>query len=141
MGIVTPEGWPAARGYAHGISATGRVVCVSGQIGWNTDLVVESDDFVEQARKALTNVVAVLAAAGAGPEHIVRMTWYVVDMDQYLARSRDLGVAYRDVIGRHYPAMSVIGVQRLVHARAKLEIEATAVVDDGMLERHAGVAR
>ena len=139
MDLVTPEGWPAARGYAHGVAATGRVVCVSGQIGWNTDLAVETDDFVEQARKALTNVVSVLAAAGARPEHIVRMTWYVVDMGEYLGRTHDLGVAYRDVIGKHYPAMSVIAVTALVHVRAKVEIEATAVVGDGTAGRPPAV--
>lgn len=128
MELLTPEGWPAARGYAHGVAATGRIVCVSGQIGWTTGHAVESDDLVEQARKALSNVVAVLAAAGARPEHIVRMTWYLVDMDEYLAQSRDLGIAYREVMGRHYPAMSAVAVTRLVHARAKVEIEATAVL-------------
>ena len=124
-----PQAWPMPRGYSHAVVAEGRLIFVSGQIGWNTRFILVSDDFVEQSRKALSNVVEVLAAAGARPEHIVRMTWYVTDMDQYQARGRELGVAYRSVIGCHYPAMSVVAVQRLVDQRAKVEIEATAVVD------------
>lgn len=128
MDVITPKGWPAPRGYSHAVAAQGRLVFVSGQIGWNAELVIESDDFVEQSRQALTNVVAVLAATGARPTHIVRMTWFVIDMSEYLSRRTELGVAYRDVIGRHYPAMSAIQVQGFVDARAKVEIEVTAVV-------------
>lgn len=128
MKILQPPGWAAPRGYSNGIAATGTLVTVGGQIGWNAAQQFESDDFVVQARQALTNVVAVLAEAGGGPEHIVRMTWYVTDRDEYVAAYPGLGVAYRQVMGKHFPAMTAVVVAGLVESRAKVEIEATAVV-------------
>ena len=126
--ILQPPGWTRPKGYANGIVATGRMVFVAGQVGWNAEERFDSDDFVTQARQALVNIVAVLAEAGAGPETLARMTWYVLDKAEYLDRARDLGAAYRDVIGDHYPAMSLVQVAGLVEQGAKLEIEATAVI-------------
>jgi len=128
--VLQPPGWTQPRGYANGIAARGTLVVVGGQVGWNAAQQFESDDFVAQARQALANVVAVLAEAGARPEHVVRMTWYVVDRDEYVASLRSLGAAYREVMGRHFPAMSAVEVSRLVEPRARVEIEATAVVPD-----------
>ncbi len=125
---LQPPGWARPKGYANGIVAHGRMLFVAGQVGWNAEERFESDDFVDQARQALANIVAVLAEADAGPETIARMTWYVLDKDEYLACARDLGAAYRDVIGDHYPAMSLVQVAGLVETGAKLEIEATAVL-------------
>jgi enamine deaminase RidA (YjgF/YER057c/UK114 family) len=130
MKVLQPPGWAPPRGYANGIAARGTLVVVGGQVGWNAAQAFESDDFVAQARQALENVVAVLAQAGARPEHVVRMTWYVVDRDEYVASLRALGAAYRDVMGRHFPTMSAVEVSRLVEPRARVEIEATAVVPD-----------
>jgi len=130
MKTLQPPGWAPPKGYANGIAARGTIVFVGGQIGWNALQQFESDDFVAQARCALHNVVAVLAEAGARPEHVVRMTWYVVDRREYLAHARELGSAYRDVMGRHYPAMTAVEVSALIEARARVEIEATAVVPD-----------
>ena len=109
MKTLQPAGWAPAKGYANGIAARGTLVFVGGQIGWNAQQRFESDDFVAQARAALANVVAVLREAGAGPEHIARMTWYVVDRDEYVASYKALGAAYREVIGRHFPAMTAVG--------------------------------
>jgi enamine deaminase RidA (YjgF/YER057c/UK114 family) len=128
MEILQPSGWPRPKGYANGIAASGTMVFVSGMVGWNADGVFDSDDFAAQARQALANAVTVLAEAGGRPEHIVRMTWYVVDRDEYLAAQRDVGVAYREVIGRHYPAMSAVQVAGLMEPRARVEIEVTAVL-------------
>jgi enamine deaminase RidA (YjgF/YER057c/UK114 family) len=130
MRVLQPPGWVPAKGYANGVSARGTFVFVGGQIGWNAAQEFESDDFVAQARQALANIVQVLAEANAVPEHIVRMTWYVVDRDEYVASYRELGRAYREVIGRHFPAMTAVEVARLVEPRARVEIEATAVVPD-----------
>jgi enamine deaminase RidA (YjgF/YER057c/UK114 family) len=130
MEVLQPPGWPRPRGYANGIAASGRHVFVSGMIGWNADGQFESDDFAAQARQALDNVVAVLREAGASPRHIVRMTWYVVDKQEYLAAGRALGVAYREAIGDHYPAMTAVQVGALIEDRARVEIEVTAVVPD-----------
>jgi enamine deaminase RidA (YjgF/YER057c/UK114 family) len=130
MDILQPPGWPRPRGYSNGVAASGRQVFVSGMIGWNADGRFESDDFAMQARQALLNVVAVLREAGAGPEHIVRMTWYVVDKREYLAASSELGAAYREVIGKHYPAMTAVEVRALIEDRARVEIEVTAVVPE-----------
>lgn len=127
---LQPAGWAPAKGYANGIVARGATVYVGGQIGWNAQQQFESDDFVAQARQALANIVAVLREAGAGPEHIVRMTWYVVDRREYVASYRALGAAYRDVIGRHFPAMTAVEVKALIEDRARVEIEATAVIPD-----------
>jgi enamine deaminase RidA (YjgF/YER057c/UK114 family) len=130
MEILQPPGWPRPRGYANGVAARGRLVFVSGMIGWNDNGQFETDDFAGQARRALLNIVAVLREAGAGPEHIVRMTWYVVDKRAYLAASAALGAAYREIIGAHYPAMTAVEVRALIEDRARVEIEATAVVPD-----------
>ena len=130
MQSLQPPGWVPPKGYANGIAAQGRLVFVGGQIGWNAQQQFESDDFVAQARRALQNIVAVLAEAGAGPEHVVRMTWYVVDKREYLASLRALGNAYREVMGTHYPAMTALQVVALIEDRARVEIEATAVLPD-----------
>jgi enamine deaminase RidA (YjgF/YER057c/UK114 family) len=123
-----PAGWKAAKGYANGIVAEGRTVWLGGQIGWTGEQVFETDDFVGQVRQALENIVAVLAEAGGLPEHIVRMTWFVTDKAEYVSRLSEVGAAYRSVIGKHFPAMSVVQVVALVEDRAKVEIEATAVI-------------
>jgi enamine deaminase RidA (YjgF/YER057c/UK114 family) len=128
--ILNPKSWKPAKGYANGIAASGRMVFCGGLIGWNANQEFETDDFVGQVAQALRNIVAVLAEAGARPEHLVRLTWYVTDKKEYLARLKDLGAAYREIIGRHYPAMAMVQVVALVEDRAKVEIEATAVVPD-----------
>lgn len=130
MKILQPPGWAPPKGYANGIAARGTTVFVGGQIGWNGRQQFESDDFVGQARQALRNVLAILAEAGAGPEHITRMNWYVTDKREYVASYRALGAAYREVIGRHFPAMTAVQVTALIEDRAKVEIEVTAVVPD-----------
>jgi len=130
MKTLQPPGWKAPKGYSNGIAARGTVVFVGGQIGWNAAQEFESDDFVAQARSALKNVVAVLAEAGAKPEHVVRLTWYVVDRREYLDSLRRLGDAYREIMGRHYPAMAAVQVVALMEERARVEIEATAVIPD-----------
>ncbi len=129
MDFLQPPGWPRARGYSNGIAASGRTVFVSGMIGWDAQCTFQTDDFAQQVRQALLNVVAVLAEAGAGPEHIVRMTWYVVDKREYVAAYKEIGDAYRDIIGRHYPTMTAVQVVALVEDRATVEIEVTAVVE------------
>jgi enamine deaminase RidA (YjgF/YER057c/UK114 family) len=128
MKILQPEGWAKPRGYANGIAAEGTIVSVAGQIGWNAQCTFETDDFAGQVRQALANVVAVLAEAGAKPEHIVRMTWYVTDKREYVAAYPAIGVAYRELIGKHFPAMTAVQVAALIEDRAKVEIEVTAVV-------------
>lgn len=128
--LLQPPGWTAPKGYANGIATRGTLVFVGGQIGWNASQHFESDDFIAQTAQALRNVVAVLTEAGASPEHMVRMTWYIVDRVEYNARLPELGAAYRDVMGRNFPAMSCVEVSALVEARAKVEIEVTAVVPD-----------
>ena len=130
MRILQPPTWTKPRGYANGVAARGTIVFVAGQVGWNTSGEFETSEFVGQARQALANVVAVLAEAGGRPEHIARMTWYVVDKDEYLASSHALGAAYREIIGRHYPAMTAVQVAALVEDGAKVEVEATAVIPD-----------
>jgi enamine deaminase RidA (YjgF/YER057c/UK114 family) len=130
MRILQPPDWAPPKGYANGVAARGLTVFVGGQVGWNGQQQFESDDFVTQAKAALRNVLTVLAEAGAGPEHITRMTWYVTDKREYLASYRALGAAYREVIGRHFPAMTAVQVTALIEDRAKVEIEATAMVPD-----------
>ena len=130
MEVLQPSGWARPKGYSNGIAATGRQVFVSGMIGWDAEGRFQTDDFVGQARQALANIMAVLREAGAGPEHIVRMTWYVLDRREYLEAGPALGAAYRDVIGRHYPTMSAVQVAGLMEERARVEIEVTAVVPD-----------
>ena len=128
--FLQPPGWAPAKGYANGVAARGTLVFVGGQIGWNARQQFETDDFIEQTRQTLQNVVAVLKEAGAGPEHMVRMTWYVIDRVEYNARLKELGGVYREVIGKHFPAMPCVEVAALMEARAKVEIEVTAVLPD-----------
>lgn len=127
---LQPEGWLAPKGYANGIAARGTVIYVGGQIGWNTQQQFESDDFIQQTAQTLRNIVAVLNEAKAGPEHMVRMTWYVLDRVEYNSRLAELGQVYRDVMGKNFPAMTCIEVSGLMEARAKVEIEVTAVLPD-----------
>ena len=126
--FLHPSSWKAARGYSNGVAARGRTLYLGGMIGWNGRQQFETDDFVEQVAQTLRNIVEVLAEGGAGPQHLVRLTWYVTDLDEYIARLKELGAVYRDAIGSHYPAMSLVQVVALVEPRAKVEIEATAVV-------------
>ncbi len=128
--FLHPLGWKPAIGYSNGVAARGRMVFTGGMIGWNADAVIETDDFVAQTAQALRNIVAVLACAGAGPQHIVRLTWYVTSKTEYLSNLKGLGAAYKEIIGRHYPAMALVQVVALVEDRAKVEIEATAVIPD-----------
>ncbi len=128
--ILNPPGWKQPLGYANGVAARGKQVFVSGQIGWNAQSRFETDDLVGQVRQALANIVAVLAEAGAGPQHIVSMTWYLVDKGEYLSNLKAIGQAYREAIGRHYPAMVAVEVSALIEDRAKVEIQAIAVVPD-----------
>ncbi|MBC7709327.1 MAG: RidA family protein [Rhizobacter sp.] len=130
MKLLQPAEWLPPKGYANGIAAKGTLVFVGGQIGWNGQQQFASDDFIAQTRQALINVVAVLREANALPEHMVRMTWYIVDRDEYVLRLKELGAVYREVIGRNFPTMSCVEVSRLVELRAKVEIEVTAVVPD-----------
>ena len=126
--VLHPPGWAPAIGYANGILAQGRSVFLGGQIGWNAQQEFETDDLVEQVRQTLENVVAVLGEAGAEPAHIVSLTWFMTDLEEYTGRLKDIGRAYRDVIGKHFPAMAVVEVRRLVEQRAKVEIQAVAVL-------------
>jgi enamine deaminase RidA (YjgF/YER057c/UK114 family) len=126
--FLQPKGWKPPKGYANGIAAEGRLVFVAGQIGWTDDATLVSGDFVAQVERALMNVVAVLAEAGAEPSHIVRMTWFVTDKQAYVSRQREIGDAYRRVIGRHFPAMTLVVVKDLLEDGAEVEIEATAVI-------------
>lgn len=128
--ILQPRDWPRPRGYANGVSARGRQIYVAGQIGWNERGDLIGADLVSQARQALSNIVAILAEDGGRPEHLVRLTWFVVDRQAYIDQSKTLGEAYREVIGPHYPAMSAIVVSGLMEPGAVVEIEATAVVPD-----------
>ena len=128
MRRLQPPGWPEPRGYANGIEASGRLVFVGGQIGWDETGAFASDELAAQVGQALRNVLAVVAEAGGGPEHIARLTWYVTSREEYLASQKAIGAAYRAVMGRHFPAMAVVEVTALVEAQAKVEIEATAVV-------------
>ena len=127
---LQPPGWLPPKGYANGIAARGTQVYVGGQIGWNSQQQFESDDFIEQTGLALRNIVEVLREAGAGPEHMVRMTWYITDRDEYNRRLGELGPVYREAMGRNFPAMTCVQVAKLVEARAKVEIEVTAVLPD-----------
>jgi enamine deaminase RidA (YjgF/YER057c/UK114 family) len=125
--VLQPSGWPTPKGYANGMTAEGRIVVTGGVIGWDFHGHLP-DDFVGQVRQTLRNIAAILAEGGAGPEHLVRLTWYVVDMDEYLSSLKALGLVYREIFGAHYPAMALVQVVRLVEKEAKVEIEATAVV-------------
>ena len=126
--FLHPKQWKPALGYSNGVAADGRLLFLGGMIGWNGRQEFESDDFVDQVAQALRNVVDVLAEGGARPEHLVRLTWYVTDRDEYMARQKELGGVYREIIGKHFPAMTLVQVVALVEPRAKVEIEATAVV-------------
>ncbi|MCB2009954.1 MAG: RidA family protein [Geminicoccaceae bacterium] len=126
--IIQPDGWPPARGYANGVLASNGTLHIGGQIGWNAAMTFESDDFVAQTEQALANIRTVLEAAGGTVTDLVRLTWYVTDKNEYLARQRELGEAYRRVLGRHFPAMTLVEVNALVEDRARVEIEATAVL-------------
>lgn len=128
--ILHPRHWKPARGYANGLAARGKMIFTGGIIGWNADQVFETDDFVGQVRQALHSIVEILACAGARPEHLVRLTWYVTDKRDYLASLKELGEAYRAVIGKHFPAMALVQVVALVEDRARVEIEATAVIPE-----------
>ena len=125
---LTPPGWTRGKGYSHGIDAAGRLIFVAGQVGWTADEKFETTDFVQQFRQALLNTRAILAAGGAGPEHVVRMTWYLVDKNEYRARLPEVGAAYREIMGKNYPSMAVVEVKGLIEEGARLEIETTAVV-------------
>jgi enamine deaminase RidA (YjgF/YER057c/UK114 family) len=125
--VLQPSGWPAPKGYANGMAADGRLVVTGGVIGWNKDGDLPAD-FVAQVRQVLSNISAILAEGGARPEHLVRLTWYVVDIEEYLANLKTLGQIYRELFGAHYPAMALVQVVRLVEKTARVEIEATAVV-------------
>lgn len=127
---INPQGWPRPSGYANGVLAEGRFLAIAGQIGWNERSELVGEDFVAQARQALVNVVAVLRAASAAPEHLVRLTWYVTDKNEYRANIEKLGAAYREVIGANYPAMALVQVAALLEEGAKVEIEATAIVPE-----------
>ena len=129
--FLQPKGWKLPKGYANGIAAEGRIVFVAGQIGWSEDGKLVSENFVAQVERALMNIVAVLAEAGAEPRHIVRMTWFVADKPTYVSHQREIGEAYRRVIGRHFPAMTLVVVKDLLEDGAKVEIEATAVIPAG----------
>ena len=128
---VLPEGWHRPKGYSNAVIAQGRQIYVAGQVGWDSEERFNSDDIAEQAAQALRNIVAVLEAAGAGPKDIVRMTWYVTDKAAYIAGLKEIGQAYREIIGRNFPAMTAVEVTALVEDRAKVEVECTAVVAEG----------
>lgn len=126
--FLHPKSWKPALGYSNGVAASGRMVFCGGLVGWNAEQKFESDDFIDQVAQTLRNIVAVLTEAGAEPQHIVRLTWYVTDKKEYLSRQKELGKTYREIIGRHFPAMALVQVVALVEDRAKVEIEATAVI-------------
>jgi enamine deaminase RidA (YjgF/YER057c/UK114 family) len=128
MQVLHPKHWAKAKGFSNGIAAEGRQVFVAGQVGWDAEQRFASDDFVVQVEQALRNILAVLAEAGGRPEHIMRLTWYVTSKQDYVSRLREVGEAYRRVMGRHFPAMTLVQVVALVEDRAKVEIEATAVI-------------
>lgn len=128
--LLQPEGWVTPKGYANGVAARGTMVFTGGQIGWNAQQQLESDDFIAQTKQTLLNVRAVLEAGGAGPEHLVRLTWYVTDRNEYNSRLKELGAVYREVLGKNFPAMACVQVAGLMEERAKIEIEATAVIPD-----------
>jgi enamine deaminase RidA (YjgF/YER057c/UK114 family) len=126
--ILHPRNWKPAKGYANGVAAEGKAIYLAGQIGWNAEQKFESRDFVVQTRQALQNIVAIVQEAGGRPEHITRLTWYVTDKKEYLSRVSEIGEAYRSVMGKHFPAMTMVQVAALVEDEAKVEIEASAVV-------------
>ena len=130
MKTLLPPGWPRPKGYANGVSAKGRIVVTAGVVGWTAEETFESNNLAGQFRQVLVNTLAILAEDGAGPEHIVRMTWYITDLAEYRFILKDIGASWRELIGKHYPAMAVVGVTGLVEPRAKIEIETMAVVPE-----------
>lgn len=129
--LLLPEGWVPPRGYSHALSVSGRMIIVAGQIGWNPKKAeFETDDFTGQVRQALSNIVALLAEAGASPSQLVRLTWFITDRDEYHSARLEIGAAYRELIGTHYPPMSIVVVRALIEEQAKVEIEATAVIPE-----------
>lgn len=130
MRILQPEGWPRPSGFSNGIEAEGKLIFVAGQVGWDEQGIFQSADLVDQTRQTLENIMAVLREAGAGPEQITRMTWYVVDKHEYLGKAKEIGAVYQEVIGKHYPAMTLVQVADLLEDEAKVEIEVTAVLPD-----------
>ena len=126
--FLNPRGWKPAKGFSNAVAAQGRTIFLAGQVGWNAEQRFESSDFVGQARQALANIVTLVAEAGGQPEHITRLTWFVLDKQEYLSHLRELGEAYRAIMGKHFPAMTLVQVGALVEDEARLEIEATAVV-------------
>ena len=130
MQVILPPGWPRPKGYSNGVIARGRQLYIAGMIGWDAEGRFHTDDFAAQTRQALENIAAVLREAGARPEHIVRMTWYVTDKREYLAAGREVGQAFREIIGAYNAAMTAVEVRALIEDRAKVEIEATAVIPD-----------
>ena len=128
MKFLQPESWVQPKGYANGIVAEGKLIILGGQIGWNAKQKFESDEFVPQFRQTLENIITLLSEVGAGPEHIVRLTWFITDRDAYLDSQKEMGQAYRNIMGRNFPAMSVVQVVKLIEDRALIEIEATAVL-------------
>ena len=130
MKILQPPGWARAKGFSNGISCSGKLVFIAGQVGWSGQGVWEARDFAGQFRQAIRNIISVLHEAGGKPEHIVRLTWYVLDKQEYLGALKDVGAAYRELMGKHYPTMAVVQVGGLVEDQARLEIEATAVIPE-----------
>ena len=130
MQILQPPDWPRPKGYSNGIAAQGKMVFVAGQIGWDRNEYILSDNLAEQVRQTLLNTVAVLAEAGARPEHVTRMTWYILDKQEYQSSLKDIGRVYRDIMGSNYPAMAMLQVSALIEEQAKVEIETTAVIPD-----------
>lgn len=126
--FLQPPGWPRPKGYSNGVAATGRTIFVAGQIGWDANYQWQTDDLAEQVRQTLVNTLAVLQAGGAGPEHVTRMTWYITDKADYVGQAARIGEIYRELMGKHYPAMAMVVVTALMEDRAKVEIETTAVV-------------
>lgn len=128
MKFIQPAGWAAPKGYSNGVLVKGQMLFIAGQIGWDTNQVFQSDNFVEQVRQALINTLTVLNTGGGNPEHIARMTWYITDRQEYLRNLRSIGTVYREIMGNHYPAMAMVEVSALIEDRAKVEIETTAVI-------------
>lgn len=129
--LLLPEGWAPPSGYSHGLSVSGRIIVIAGQIGWNPETAkFETDDFTGQVRQALSNIVALLAEAGAPANRLVRLTWFITDRDEYLAARREIGAVYRELIGKHYPPMSIVVVSALLEKQAKVEIEAMAIIPE-----------
>jgi enamine deaminase RidA (YjgF/YER057c/UK114 family) len=139
MRSLLPKGWKRPKGYANGIEAQGRLVFVAGQIGWNAEEVFETNELAGQVRQALANVIAVIEEADAKPHHIVRLTWYIIDKEEYKASVKEIGAVYREVMGNHYPTMSLFEVKSLLEDQAKVEIEATAVIPAAGRVRPPGV--